>query len=351
MKKGLVSIIVPIYNVQNYLEYCIKSIVKQTYTNLEIILVDDGSTDACPDICDNWREKDHRIKVIHKVNEGLGMARNTGIENATGEYLVFVDSDDYIDELMVEEVYKIQKNNNSDIVCFGFYSVNKDNKVISQIIPNPEKLVYEGIDVSEQFLPNLVCADLGKGINWNLNMSACMAMFRHELIYEIGWRFVSEREIISEDMYSLLSLYKNVFRVAVLPKAFYYYRENPSSLTRTYRKDRFAKVKNCYLESIKLCEKLKYNSCIKDRVACLFVSNVIVVLKQISVSNEDFLTKLKEIRRILNDLILQNVLKNKEMKKEPISRWILLKSMRYKYVHAIYIMCLLKNETVKLRRK
>lgn len=343
MKKGLVSIIVPIYNVQNYLEHCINSIVNQTYTNLEIILVDDGSTDSCSDICDNWSIKDDRIKVIHKMNEGLGMARNTGIENATGEYLIFVDSDDYIDELLVEEVYKLQENSNTDIVCYGFYSVNKNNKVISQIVPNPEKLVYEGGDVSEIFLPNLVCADLGKGINWNLNMSACMAMFRHELICEMGWRFVSEREIISEDMYSLLSLYKNVFRVAVIPKAFYYYRETDSSLTRTYRKDRFEKIKKCYVKSVNLCEQLGYNICTKSRLACLFVSNVIVVLKHITTSEESFEIKLKEIKKVLSDSVLQDVLKNKVNRKETISRKILFKCMQYKWTCAIYIMCFLKE--------
>ena len=96
MSSPLVTIVVPIYNVEKYLTRCVDSIINQTYQNLEIILVDDGSPDNCPRICDEYAKKDHRIKVIHKINAGLGMARNTGIENATGKYICFFDSDDYI---------------------------------------------------------------------------------------------------------------------------------------------------------------------------------------------------------------------------------------------------------------
>ena len=96
MNTGLVSIVIPIYKSEKYLDECIRSIVEQSYRNLEIWLVDDGSPDACPRICDEWAQKDSRIHVIHKKNAGSGMARNTGMENATGEYICFFDSDDYL---------------------------------------------------------------------------------------------------------------------------------------------------------------------------------------------------------------------------------------------------------------
>ena len=96
MTKALVSVIVPIFMVEEYLDECIQSIVGQTYSNLEIILVDDGSLDGCPQKCDEWARKDHRIRVIHKPNGGLSSARNAGLDIAKGEYIAFVDSDDYI---------------------------------------------------------------------------------------------------------------------------------------------------------------------------------------------------------------------------------------------------------------
>lgn len=102
MERDLISIIVPVYKVEPYLDRCIQSIVNQTYKNLEIILVDDGSPDNCPVMCDTWAQRDTRIKVIHKKNSGQADARNMGLEVAKGTYFTFVDSDDYVDERFVE---------------------------------------------------------------------------------------------------------------------------------------------------------------------------------------------------------------------------------------------------------
>ena len=110
-----VSVIIPVYKVEKYLNRCVESVVNQTYSNLEIILVDDGSPDNCPQMCDEWAVKDERIKVIHKENAGLGMARNSGMEMATGDYLMFVDSDDYLSEHAVEVLYRRIKADDSDL--------------------------------------------------------------------------------------------------------------------------------------------------------------------------------------------------------------------------------------------
>ena len=107
--KEKVSIIIPIYKVEKYLDECVNSVVKQTYNDLEIILVDDGSPDACPSMCDEWEIIDDRIKVIHKENGGLSDARNAGIKVMTGDYVLFVDSDDYLASNMVEELLKKAK--------------------------------------------------------------------------------------------------------------------------------------------------------------------------------------------------------------------------------------------------
>ena len=120
MNLPLVSIIVPIYKAEHYLDTCIKSILNQTYTNLEVILVDDGSPDNCPAICDMYAEKDSRVRVIHKKNGGVSSARNTGLDYANGQYICFVDSDDWIEAKMVEHLYDcIQKNNTDAAVCLS----------------------------------------------------------------------------------------------------------------------------------------------------------------------------------------------------------------------------------------
>lgn len=116
MSEKLISIVVPVYNVRKYLDICIESVRNQTYKNLQIILVDDGSTDGSGDICDKYGKTDDRIEVIHKVNEGLSEARNTGIKSVKGDYFVFVDSDDCIHSQMIEVLYKTIQKNKADIV-------------------------------------------------------------------------------------------------------------------------------------------------------------------------------------------------------------------------------------------
>ena len=129
MENDLISIVLPIYNVENYLERCIKSVISQTYKNLEIILVDDGSTDDCSKMCDEWAEKDNRIVVVHKNNQGLGMARNTGIEYAKGRFICFFDSDDFIENDTIENVYKVITKENAEMA--------KRTEIISKM---PEKI-------------------------------------------------------------------------------------------------------------------------------------------------------------------------------------------------------------------
>ena len=115
----IITIIVPVYNVEKYLERCTQSLVNQTYQNIEIILVDDCSTDSSPEICDRLAQTDNRIKVIHKEkNEGLGFARNTGIENASGDYILFIDSDDYFDLNTCEITKAKLEESGADICCF-----------------------------------------------------------------------------------------------------------------------------------------------------------------------------------------------------------------------------------------
>ncbi len=117
----LISVIVPVYMTEKYLDRCVESIVNQTYKNLEIILVDDGSPDNCPEMCDKWAEKDSRIKVIHKENDGLANARNSGIDMFCGDYVMFADSDDYLQDDMVEYLYKLICEHNADVSRCGFY--------------------------------------------------------------------------------------------------------------------------------------------------------------------------------------------------------------------------------------
>lgn len=127
--KNLISVIVPVYKVEKYLHKCVDSIINQTYKNLEIILVDDGSPDNCPQICDEYAKKDSRVKVVHKQNGGVSSARNVGLENATGEFIAFVDSDDWLELTMYEKLMQKQMQNFADLVFCRFNTVVSDNVI------------------------------------------------------------------------------------------------------------------------------------------------------------------------------------------------------------------------------
>lgn len=146
----LISVIVPIYKVEEYLKKCVDSIINQTYKNLEIILVDDGSPDSCGKICDFYSNQDHRIRVIHKKNGGLSDARNVALDVASGAYITFIDSDDYIEENYISYLYNLVKKNNADISICEYLYITEKGKVINHprndgkiIIMDQEKALYE----------------------------------------------------------------------------------------------------------------------------------------------------------------------------------------------------------------
>ena len=130
-KEDLISIVIPVYKVEKYLEKCVESVINQTYKNLEILLVNDGSPDNCPKICDEYAQKDNRIKVIHKENGGLSDARNAGIDVAAGKYIAFVDSDDYVSNDYIEYMYNLIKEYNTQMATCETEVINAEkNKVI-----------------------------------------------------------------------------------------------------------------------------------------------------------------------------------------------------------------------------
>lgn len=331
----LVSVVIPVYNVSKYLHRCLDSMVNQTYRNLEIILVDDGSTDSSPAICEQWAQQDSRVCVIHKKNAGLGMARNTGLEHATGKYICFFDSDDYIDPKTIEVAVQTARRERADIVTFGMTFVDRDGGPVWQRIPAADRACYAGSEIQELFLPCLFHYEPPEIEIKNLILSACSCLFSMDLINRCEWRFVSEREIISEDAYSLLGLYNYVERVAVLSKALYYYCENDTSLTRSYRADRFDKNKHFYIKCLELCDKYEYSEIVRRCCANPFLGNVIGMLKQ-EAAFHDKKEVIKRLRVILNDDLLQSALKIKEHDYSEQKKQILFWVMRHRYCHLCY---------------
>ena len=222
MTTPLISVIVPVYRVEKYLERCVKSILFQTYKNLEVILVDDGSPDQCPAICDACAEKDARVKVIHQENKGLSGARNAGIDAAFGEYLAFVDSDDYVSPHFIEELYQLLQDTGCAIGQCRFSYVKGDGLVEEG---DSAFCIYRGESLMEQLYgpeEKATCFVVA----WN-------KLYRAELFKETGIRYPEGR--IHEDEATTYRLFHEAKKLAFLDRALYgYYTENGGSITSVF---------------------------------------------------------------------------------------------------------------------
>lgn len=338
MEQDLITIVVPVYKVEQYLNRCVNSIVNQSYQNLEIILVDDGSPDNCPKMCDGWAKKDSRIRVIHKKNAGLGMARNTGIEHASGTYICFFDSDDYIALDTIEKAHTLAAAEHAEVVLFGMNNVDSSGVVTARGIPESEKSVYFGTDVQNIVLPDLIDSRHNAVKIKNLCLSACSCLFAAELIHRTGWRFLSERQNISEDSYALIWLFKYVNTVAILHSALYFYCENNTSLTRIYREDRYDKIKQFYFDCSHLASKSSYNHEIHTRIKGLFLSFSIAAMKQIAVANIGREKRRILLSQIIHDSTMQEVLLDAHFWNNNRARQLLFWAMRKKYLSLVAFM-------------
>lgn len=327
MRKGLISIIVPVYNTEKYLERCIKSLTCQTYSDLQIILVDDGSTDKSGIICEKWATADNRIEVVHKKNEGAGLARNAGLKRASGEYVCFVDSDDCIRPEMIEATCQRAYEKHADIVVFGYYHINGEK--VTCRIPHTEKDIYIGDEVREEFLPDLIGPDIRRGRYTNLT-AGTMCLYSMELLQNTGWSSVSERDFFSEDLYSQMRLYKDVSVVSVLREPFYLYFQREDSLSHSY--DRFSmKILNdFYIDMLRLADECEYDEEVKERLAYPYFSFTIMYLKIICVSKLSRKQKKVKIQEVVLDRGLQKILSKTDFRKEKPARRLLLEMMKRK---------------------
>ena len=224
----LVSIIVPVYNVEKYIHQCVDSIINQTYKNIEIILVDDGSPDSCGRICDEYAEKDSRIKVIHKENGGLSDARNCGIEAAMGDWLMFVDSDDWIEPDMAEKLLEVAVNNDVRMAVCAVVLFDEEKEYVPEYLTVTEGL-YTAEEIFEKNIPT--------GF-----VIACNKIISKSLFD--GFRF--EKGRIHEDEIAAHHLIGQSDKVAVTGEKLYHYRQVQGSITKVFNYKRLDSVYALY---------------------------------------------------------------------------------------------------------
>lgn len=307
-QKNLISIIVPVYNVEKYLEKCVDSLINQTYKNIEIILVDDGSKDNSGSLCDEIAKKDSRIHVIHKKNGGLSSARNEGLKHANGSYIGFVDSDDWLNPIMYETLYNILNKNEADISYCTFAKVFNENEKI------PAKNDSDIVTFNKEEAMNSFYTDISvySTVAWN-------KLYKKELFDDITY----PEGKIHEDEGTTYKLFYKASKIAFINQPFYYYRFNPKSITNSKFSKKNFDILDIYEDKINFIKDnnisylysktLKwymfelihcYNQCIAHKEDC---SQYISLVK--SKINETYTKYLKSDQKQLHWVVLFTIFK------------------------------------------
>ena len=350
MTKPSLSIVVPVYNTEKYLRRCMDSIMNQTLKDIEIIIVDDGSKKECAVLCDEISKTDSRIKVVHKKNGGLGFARNTGLEAATGEYIGFVDSDDYIEPIMCETLYDAAKKYNADLGLSGICFVGGNMFSESGTDVKKEYFEQETLFLKEdmkKLLLGVIGALPHEPDDSRYGVSVCKNIFKTSVIREEGIRFLSERKILSEDTLFMVDFIKSSNSAVGVPGSYYCYCRNEDSLSKSYNKERFEKS-IVFLDEL---EKRIADTIEKDEYK-IYLERLTQGFGRILCSQEIMHARDKKIRfsvlkkrlkEICTEDKIQNVLKSYPWYRLPVKQAAFAFTMKYKLFLLQKLMVMLRD--------
>lgn len=294
-EKALLTVVVPIYNVSEFLPKCIESIINQTYHNLEIILIDDGSTDYSGSICDEFARNDIRIKVIHKKNEGLVATRKYGVEISRGEVITFVDGDDWIEPDMYANMMTQYIENDVDLVTSGLiYDWGNEYQVQ---LDSVEKGVYDQEDIWNRILPKVTYDTVTQ--RQGITASVCNKLFSHRILRNIIDNLDME-VTLGEDGVIVYSIISTVTKMAVIDQAWYHYIQRDNSMIRTYGIESFEKIyrmMRCLKENIK--EENTYNVMEKqiENYVKPFIWKTVMDVYEIDISPVSYFFSLDEVTK------------------------------------------------------
>ncbi|OCN02976.1 hypothetical protein A7X67_06095 [Clostridium sp. W14A] len=332
--------IVPIYNVEKYLERCVGSILNQTFSDFEVLLVNDASTDRSLEIARKY-SRDGRVRVLDKPHSGLGNTRNYGVEHAGGDYLLFVDSDDWIDENMLKNLYSAAVEYQADLVLFNFIRENLqdgEQRVCKLPINYPEF----GDEVKELLITELVGPDREDSAWRHVEMLGCAwrRMYLRSWYLENGIRFGDEREIMLEDMQASVMAHCAAERLLVVGGAYYHYRYNPDSLSTRYRPHKMEMMTQCYsvIRRI-LTEQGLYERYAKRHLAWFLRSAVhSSLINCFSPKNPaGFLMRYREIRSILKNPYAREAVHSDYLKYGSRADRIILAVIRSGFTPLVYL--------------
>lgn len=339
-----ISVIVPIYNVERFIDRCISSLLRQTYTDLEIILIDDGSPDNCGVICDNYASIDSRIKVVHKKNAGLGMACNSGLDVATGDYVAFCDSDDWVELDFYKNLLDYAIEYNADMVISGLKRVTPNGEFLSNLphVQKTEVFKNNGIFVLAK---DMVASSPTIRLDRRIQVSAKTILYRRSLLQNNKLRFVSERVLPSEDLIFNLSCLNHAKTIVCVPLYQYNYMVNPSSITSRVKKGHFSRMKNTthYIKNLLISFVDNRESIdITNRTDRFLIGEARSQISQICRSGLSLKDKYQDVKDIYNDSVLKDIYSRYPISKMPFKHQVFLTAMRLKMFSILYLLSKLR---------
>lgn len=339
MEDVKVSIIVPIFNMQKYLPACIESIIGQTLKEIEIILVDDGSTDKSLEICKKYAMRDHRIKIITQDNSGVSAARNKGLEVASGEYIGFVDADDWIEREMYESMYGQAQRIKAEVILCDYVEQEEKQKNKQYHIENTVLISQQE---KEEFIISLLAGNdlLGTGCR-NLCRGVYVYLYKHSLIEKIGIKFDPQIAIGEDFLFNVQILFK-ANKIGVNQGKYYYYRTNEASATQKYRPDLELEHEVLMDKIEEILEKNTLKNKLEKQLVIMRLTYLIknVVNESCRDNHKAYRFKIKKIKNMCGKPKMQEALKKYNTRDLPIQRriWFMLYKTKsgtllYTYYH------------------
>lgn len=345
-----VSIIVPVYNSEKYIEKCIESLINQTYQNIEILIINDGSTDNSYSICDEYAKKDTRIKLFSIENSGVSYARNLGIENAQGEFITFVDSDDWIKSNMIDFAVKKQNEDNADIIIWSCIKSNPNREILVPLLNEDDQSFTD--DKSYLYLKSInyfYKQDISKtavsaGTTW-------CKLYKRKFILENNLRFNPKLTRAQDTVFSINAFYI-AGKISYYNEHLYHYRENEDSITSgtKFIKDTKTPFNSLLNEFILFTEKLDNPELYKEAIHIRAILILMWHLKH-KYFHEKFEGNLfkrrKSIKRLLNNKLYSESIKNVNLSDLPKKERIMVKFFKRNMILSFYIIYKLNNTLIK----
>ncbi|MDD2413500.1 MAG: glycosyltransferase [Bacteroidales bacterium] len=302
MSNPKISIIIPVYNIEKYIAACLDSLINQTLKDIEIICVNDGSTDHSLEILNEYAENDERLIIKDQINQGVSAARNFGLRVASGEFIMFVDSDDWVDKRISEELYNSAKGENADCVMCSYVKEFGNHSVVNHVFDD-EYLVWEENEVKNNFhrrLFGLNGKELQNPAHGDIIVSPCMKLFKSQLAQKHYFMDLKEIGTFEDGLYQIM-VYHNCKKYIYIDKPYYHYRKtNESSLTTKYNPYLFEKWQNLYDIMNNIIVENSYDESYIDALNNRIVLSMIGLgLNEISAKNKSIFRKSETLKHIL----------------------------------------------------